>query len=92
MSQKYAIRSLDEAVRYLRDPLLGTRLRDITAALLTHSDKSATDIMGTPDDMKLGSSLTLFHLAAPDDPIFQSALNVFFDGTLDPLTRERVQY
>ena len=86
----YAIRSLDEAKAYLAHPLLCGRLKECTRALLDVSGKSARQILGTPDDLKFRSSMTLFAHAAPDEPIFREALAKYFDGKDDPTTLERI--
>lgn len=86
MAQRYAIGSLEEARAYLEHPQLGPRLKACTAAALEHQDKSAREIFGSPDDLKLRSSLTLFATAAPDEPLFRRALDRFFAGEPDPLT------
>lgn len=91
MSRRYAISSADEAVAYWRHDMVGPRLRACIEALLTHPDLSAREIMGSPDDVKLRSSLTLFALAIPDEPLFAQALRRFFDGESDPGTVERLQ-
>jgi uncharacterized protein (DUF1810 family) len=89
MAQAYAIGSLAEARAYLQHPLLGGRLRACVEALLDQTGRSAHDIMGSPDDLKLRSSLTLFAEAAPDEPLFHRALAQYFDGP-DPRTLERL--
>ena len=86
MSQRYAIGSLDEARAYLDHPVLGSRLVECTQAVLSHPDRSARQIMGSPDDVKLRSSMTLFALAATAEPVFQYVLDVFFDCKRDPRT------
>jgi len=86
MSRRYAIHSLEEARAYLAHPLLGGRYREAVETLLAHPGASARDILGSPDDMKLHSSLTLFRKAAPDEPLFQAALDRFFEGRPDPRT------
>ena len=63
-SEYYGIESLEEAREYLHHEVLGERLREITGALLEHRNKSATDILGEIDAMKLRSSMTLFDIAA----------------------------
>src|ERR1700735_2862975 len=78
MAQRYAIASLDEAWAYLRHPLLGPRLEDCTRLVLAVSGRSATEILGSPDDMKFRSSMTLFAQAAPDQAIFAEALRKYF--------------
>ncbi|MGH2512314.1 MAG: DUF1810 domain-containing protein [Candidatus Limnocylindrales bacterium] len=85
-SRLYAINSLDEARGYLADPLLGGRLRACAEALLATSGQSAEDILGTVDALKLRSSVTLFHRAAPDDPLFQKVLDRFYAGIPDAAT------
>ena len=59
MAQRYAIRDLDQARRYLADPLLGSRLRHDVRLVMSHEGKSALDILGSPDDLKLRSCLSL---------------------------------
>lgn len=86
----YAIVALAEARDYAAHPLLGARLRACTAAMLHHDRLSARDILGAPDDMKFHSSMTLFALASPDEPMFDQALGNFFSGERDPLTLARL--
>lgn len=86
LARHYGIRSLREARAYLAHPLLGLRLLECTRLLLTHGGKSALDILHHPDDVKLRSCMTLFALAAPAEPVFQQALDVFFGGEPDAMT------
>ena len=86
MAERYALAGIDEARAYLAHPLLGPRLQACLSALLQHRDKSARAVLGSPDDLKLRSCLTLFARAAPDNPLFQRALVQFYDGKPDPLT------
>ena len=86
MSQRYAIGSLEEAHAYLHHPVLGPRLVECAQAVLSHPDRSAHQIMGSPDDAKLRSSMTLFALVASCEPVFQRVLDTFFAGELDPRT------
>jgi len=74
MAQRYGIGSLEEAAAYLRHPLLGERLRSCCEALLGIEGQSALDILGSPDDLKLRSSMTLFARAAPEEPLFDRVL------------------
>jgi uncharacterized protein (DUF1810 family) len=83
MSQEYAIESPEEARAYVEHPVLGPRLVECAEALLTHEDKSAEEIMGQIDAVKLRSSMTLFALAAPEQPIFAQVLDRYFDGAAD---------
>ena len=84
-AQRYAITSLDEARAYLAHPVLGPRLRECAGALLGVDGRSARDILGHPDDLKLRSSMTLFARAADDPEVFQAVLDRYYDGP-DPLT------
>ncbi len=89
MARHYAIQDLDEARHYLADPILGDRLREGVRIMLRHADKSAHAILGSPDDMKFRSCLTLFREAAAnpaDEALFTSALLRFYDGKPDPGT------
>ena len=85
MSERYAIRSLDEARAYLAHPLLGARLRESTGLVL-EIGRTAEDVFGPIDAMKLRSSMTLFQRAAPEEPIFRQVLDQWFGGTADPMT------
>lgn len=80
MSQCFAIGSLVEARAYLAHPVLGARLRDCVTLAASHRELSAHAIFGSPDDLKLRSSLTLFTEAAPEEPLFAAALKRFFHG------------
>jgi len=84
MSQRFAIGSRQEAVAYLAHPVLGRRLRTLTA-LVVSQPGSANDIFGSPDDMKFRSCMTLF-AAVDDDPVFRRALERFFAGEPDAVT------
>ena len=85
----YGIIDLDQARRYLRDPVLGPRLRACVEAVLPHRDKTAFEIFGSPDDMKFRSCLTLFEAAAEDEDdraLFGLALDLFYEGARDDRT------
>jgi uncharacterized protein (DUF1810 family) len=89
MAQYYAIGNLDQAQRYLADPVLGERLRQHVQLVLGHKDKSALEILGSPDDLKFRSCLTLFRAAAlkeSDRSLFAKALDQFYDGKSDRRT------
>ena len=92
MPRRYAIRDLDRARRYLAHPLLGSRLRRDVRPMTSHKGKSASDILGSPDDLKFRSWLTLFAQAASDETsdrsLLTKALEHFYDGTPDPRTLE----
>ncbi len=85
-AQFFGIGSLEEALAFHSDPILGMRLRECVAALVKLPGKSAEEILGSVDALKLQSSLTLFRIAAPGEPLFQRALEQYFDGALDPHT------
>ena len=91
MAQRYGIRDLDQARRYLADPILGNRLRHDVRLVTSHKGKSAKEIFGSPDDLKFRSCLTLFGQAASEDAdrsLFAEALNQFYNGNVDPHTFE----
>ena len=91
LAQRYAIRDLEQARRYLADPMLGSRLRDDVRLMIGHKRRSALEILGSPDDLKFRSSLTLFAKAASDNSdrmLFQEALDQFYSGLPDPRTLE----
>lgn len=82
----YGIESLEEARAFLDDPYLGGNLREISQALLSLDTGDARSVMGSPDDLKLRSSMTLFSLAAPEEPVFKKVLEKFYRGVQDPAT------
>ena len=85
-AERYGIYSLYEAQQYLKDSVLGARLREITEAVLTHSEKDIEEIMGSRlDAMKLKSCMTLFDIVSPND-VFAQVIDTFFDGERDQLT------
>ncbi len=90
MSQLYAISSLDEAQAYLTHPVLGARLRECAAIVLAATGRTALEIFGSIDAMKLRSSMTLFHRAAPDEPVFSQVLERYFGGIADEATDARL--
>jgi uncharacterized protein (DUF1810 family) len=90
MSEKYAIKSSDEAAAYLAHPVLGQRLRECTQLVVLHDDKLIGQIFDNPDDRKFHSCMTLFADVAPDEAMFQACLNQFFHGEADPGTLARL--
>jgi uncharacterized protein (DUF1810 family) len=86
----YAISGRDEAAAYLAHPELGPRLLEITRALLENSRRTAHEIFGSPDDVKLKSSMTLFAAVAPPGSVFEQVLEKFFGGERDPETVRRL--
>ena len=86
LSQRYAINSLAEAGAYLAHPILGARLTEIAEALLNVQGRTALEIFGSPDDLKLNSSATLFALVSPDHSVFHQIIEKYFDGRRDEKT------
>ena len=84
-AQFYALKDADEAADFLAHPVLGQRLLDISNALLGLASTDAHGILGSPDDMKLKSSMTLF-ASLRSNPEFQQVLNKFFGGAPDVKT------
>ena len=89
-AQLYAISSLDEARAYLAHPVLGPRLLESAEILVGLPGRSAEQVFGGIDAMKLRSSMTLFRHAAPPEPVFGQVLDQYFDGVPDPATEERI--
>jgi uncharacterized protein (DUF1810 family) len=85
-SAQFAIRSVAEAEAYLRHPVLGPRLVECAEALLAIEGRSARDILGSPDDLKLKSSATLFALVSPAGSVFERLLDRYFAGARDDRT------
>jgi len=85
-SQYFAIRNLAEARAYLAHPILGPRLIECADALLALDGRSAREIFGSPDDLKLRSSATLFAHVSPARSAFQRVLEKYFDGASDERT------
>jgi uncharacterized protein (DUF1810 family) len=90
MSQRYAISSLAEARAYLAHPVLGPRLAECATVLLGHSGRSAEEIFGGIDAVKLRSSMTLFARAGEDGSVYQQVLEHYFDGVADEETVARI--
>jgi uncharacterized protein (DUF1810 family) len=86
MSRRYGIVSLAEARAYLEHPILGVRLRECAHAVLATQGATADQIFGSLDAMKVRSSMTLFHRAAPAEPLFAEMLERFFAGHVDETT------
>jgi uncharacterized protein (DUF1810 family) len=90
-SRRYAISSLEEARLYLAHPVLGPRLEECVRVLTALSGRSAREIFGSVDELKLRSSMTLFARAAPGDPLFQEVLDRYFGGSADDRTDELLE-
>jgi uncharacterized protein (DUF1810 family) len=90
MSERFAIDSLDEARAYLAHPILGFRLRECAGILLATEGRTAEQIFGSVDAMKLRSCMTLFHRAAPDETVFAQVLDRYYAGVADAATDTRI--
>jgi uncharacterized protein (DUF1810 family) len=87
MARRFAIASRDEAVAYLEHGILGPRLRQCTALVNAVQGRTIREILGSPDDLKFCSSMTLFG-AVSSDPEFAEAIVKFYSGTPDRRTLE----
>lgn len=90
-SRFYAIKDIREAEDFLNHPILGSRLILISNELLKIPGNDATKIFGNPDDLKLKSSMTLFASLTHSNPVFQSVLDKFYNGTKDSKTLQLIQ-
>jgi uncharacterized protein (DUF1810 family) len=86
----YALAGREEASAYLAHPVLGPRLVECCEALLLHAGRSARDILGSPDDLKLRSCATLFEAVAPGPGVFARILETFHAGQRDAATLGRL--
>lgn len=92
MAQRYAIASREEAAAYLAHPVLGARLRECSAMVLSAHGPAIDDILGPPDDLKFRSCMTLFDAVAPaGETLFAQCLQRFFGGVRDAATLERLR-
>ncbi|GGG50449.1 hypothetical protein GCM10010964_42170 [Caldovatus sediminis] len=87
-AQRYGIASLAEAQAYMAHPVLGPRLIECAELVRAVQGRSAHEIFGNPDDLKLRSSMTLFAAARPEAAVFAEVLRRYFGGEPDPLTTE----
>ncbi|MDY6962965.1 MAG: DUF1810 domain-containing protein [Pseudomonadota bacterium] len=90
IAERYAIGSRAEAEAYLRHPVLGPRLVECTQLMLQHEGTSANAILGSPDDMKFRSCMTLFAAVSEKGSPFERALAVFYGGQRDEKTVARL--
>jgi uncharacterized protein (DUF1810 family) len=90
MSRRYGIDSLAEARAHLGHPVLGARLRECAATVASTPGLTAEQILGSIDAMKLRSCMTLFHRAAPEEPVFARVLDRFYGGVADEVTDTRL--
>lgn len=85
-SKYYAIKSVDEARAYLDHPVLGTRLRECAEAVMGVEGRTAGEIFGSPDDLKLRSSATLFAAVSEAGSVFERLLAKYYQGHRDEKT------
>ena len=85
MSRRYSIKSAAEARAYLDHPLLGQRLRECAGAVLNIEARSAFEVFGSPDDLKLRSCATLFAYVS-NEAVFEEIVEKYFDGQRDQET------
>jgi len=90
-SRHYAIKNLEEAQAYLGHPILSPRLGECVDALLAISGRSAHEIFGSPDDLKLKSCMTLFARISPEGSVFEQVLDKYFEGQGDLKTLELIR-
>ena len=90
-SKYYAINDIEEAKNYLSHPILGSRLIEISNKLLKLNTDNALSIFGSPDDLKLKSSMTLFSLVEKTNPVFQLVLDKYFKGEKDSQTMQIIK-
>ena len=86
-SKRYSIKSVAEAEAYLANPVLGPRLLEIVEEVLRVEGRSALEIFGSPDDMKLRSCATLFACVSPAGSVFERLLDKYYQGGRDGKTR-----
>jgi uncharacterized protein (DUF1810 family) len=90
VSRRYAIGSVAEARAYLAHPVLGPRLTECAAIVAGLAGRTAEQIFGGIDALKLRSSMTLFRHADPGEPLFARVLELYFGGSPDPATEQRL--
>ena len=91
MARRFALSSVLEARGYAAEPVLGQRLRECTCLVIDVENRSINRIFGSPDDLKFRSSMTLFSVAVPAEPLFSQALQKYFSGEPDPRTIELLE-
>ncbi len=90
-SKFYAIKEVSEAEEFLKHPILGSRLVEICEVLLGLETNNANQVFGSPDDMKLKSSMTLFAALPNTNPVFELVLKKFFGGSKDNKTLQIIK-
>ena len=90
ITQRYSIKSVAEAKAYLNHPILGPRLMECAEAAVNVDGRTALDIIGFPDNMKLRSCTTLFAYVSPAESVFDRLLKKYFDGVPDDKTLDLI--
>jgi uncharacterized protein (DUF1810 family) len=90
MAQRFALQGVDEARAYAEHPTLGRRLIESARALTGLDTADPAEVFGSVDAMKLKSSMTLFAVAVPEEPVFREVLEHYFGGDLDEETTRRL--
>jgi uncharacterized protein (DUF1810 family) len=90
MAQKYSISCAEEAKSYLNHPVLGNRLIEISNTFFMLQDKSAYEVLGDPDYLKMKSSMTLFSIIQSEIEIFSKVLNKYYEGELCLKTQAQI--
>ncbi len=90
-SRRYAIQNREEGEHYLHHPILGKRLVECAQAVLQTTGRTAHEIFGSPDDIKLRSSMTLFASLPDADPVFAQVLDKYFQGERDTRTLQLLE-
>lgn len=88
VSKYYAIQNFEEAILYLENPLLKSRLLEISQALLALDVANIADVLGSIDTLKLKSSMTLFHMVDKEEKVFMEVLRKYFHNEFDHRTIE----
>lgn len=89
-AREFALSSVREAQSYLEHEVLGPRLRESAAAVAALHGRTAVQVFGPIDALKLRSSMTLFSVAAAEEPVFAEVLEAFFDGAADDATLDLI--
>ena len=87
----YAIKSKEEAIAFFNHEYLGKNLKQITQAFLDIEGKSAHQILGAPDDLKMKSCMSLFHLIQNETDLFKKVLDKYYDGKVSYRTKELLE-
>lgn len=91
-SEHYAIKSKEEALAYFHHPVLGTRLKVITEAFLAIENKSAIEVLGSPDHLKMRSCMTLFSIIQNETDLYQKVLDKYYVGAICLNTKRQLEH